>query len=357
MSDERPWLHQRTVHIPETGRVVERPIVGVDTSPEAREQMREAVGDIVTNSDDPCVRGTTSYCVEHTWPNCLCGNRADRILDTLFGEVGGSAAGPRSKDTAQQVGPSVKDPTVEPTPDVLARLAEVFYCPECKAAGAADEDGCCTTCGADCEIRPGRIVATVETTPDVEARLAEVDKRAMMAAQTVDAIQPLYVIYRDALHEALTENAELREYPWPQVDELIVENRELRAEVERLTVEVDVADTLKMQAVEQMQAEVERLKRLYEAAQGAEQLMSDRMHAAEEQTLERRRERDAALERAEKAERDAAYWRGARKGNVTHEARLRSRVAELEGALRDVDNAVARIVSRAILNQTEGGDG
>lgn len=34
-------------------------------------------------------------------------------------------------------------------------MREVWWCPECRAPGGADEDGCCTTCGADC--RPAKL--------------------------------------------------------------------------------------------------------------------------------------------------------------------------------------------------------
>ena len=31
---------------------------------------------------------------------------------------------------------------------------EIFVCPECGPLVSADEDGCCATCGAACEILP-----------------------------------------------------------------------------------------------------------------------------------------------------------------------------------------------------------
>jgi len=37
-----------------------------------------------------------------------------------------------------------------------------FYCPECNTTVSVHEDGCCVTCGADCEIRPRRAAPAPE---------------------------------------------------------------------------------------------------------------------------------------------------------------------------------------------------
>jgi len=44
-------------------------------------------------------------------------------------------------------------PKCHPAPPSTAATPEQFVCPTCGPGVAADEDGCCVTCGADCEIK------------------------------------------------------------------------------------------------------------------------------------------------------------------------------------------------------------
>lgn len=51
-----------------------------------------------------------------------------------------------------------------------------YHCPQCGEHVAADEDGCCTTCGADCLVEPCRARARVVKVP--ACRIWKTSKKA-----------------------------------------------------------------------------------------------------------------------------------------------------------------------------------
>lgn len=62
-------------------------------------------------------------------------------------------------------------------PEWDAALTGSFACQECGDAVKADEDGCCATCGADCEITPGIdwLIVGDESAPPAKRRPAQAD--------------------------------------------------------------------------------------------------------------------------------------------------------------------------------------